>query len=96
MNTAERLMAALAKPAKSRAEGYMTRVEEYLPTLADDGARLAFLKNEKEKWLARYSAWTRRVDDGTATADDLKQTAFDYVETISAISDRLTAFEKQS
>lgn len=82
------IMAAARAPAQSRAARYMARVEDHLPTVED---RAAFLRRELDKWQERYTSWALRVDLGTATDDDLAVSAYDFLETITALDRRLHA-----
>lgn len=88
------IMKAAAAPAKSRTARYMARVEAHLPTLPDDTARRAFLKAQRERWANEYQAWALRIDNGTASDQDLSQTAFDYTETLASLGAALGKFEQ--
>ena len=90
MISLESIIASSRKPAQSRANHYMARVEEHLKGLPAS-EQLPFLKAELSKWMDRYSAWALRVDSGTASEHDLSQTAFDYTETLAALRGRINA-----
>ena len=93
MNIAAILETAKA-PALARTARYMARVDEHLLGFSTVGAKLAFLNAEHEKWIERYRAWALRVDDGTASEADLTQSAWDYTETLAALSIAIGRFEK--
>jgi hypothetical protein len=42
-------------PASSRADRFLSRIDQHLPTLAHAAARRAFLKQQIEAWQGRYS-----------------------------------------
>lgn len=66
---------------------YCARVDAHLPTLSDDAARRAFLKNEEQKWINRYSAFTSAVIAGAKVDPDLD--AADYLLTLAELRIRL-------
>lgn len=90
--TVKKILDVIAGPARSKAQEYMVRVDQHLETLADDAARVAFLRAQVERWQTLYSAWALRIDDGSASKDDLGCTAFDFVETITALGGKLNEF----
>jgi hypothetical protein len=77
-----------AKPATScRTTRYMARVTAHLPALRDDTARRDFISREIEKWEERYARFMQTEGDSLRRGDGPSQpTAFDFVETIAALS----------
>lgn len=76
-----------AQGEPDRTDRYMRRLEGHLESLAP-AARLIFLRNLKEWWIAEFERWATRVDNSTATATDLQCNAFDFRMTIDAVSKR--------
>lgn len=67
---------------------YLARLDAHLAAL-EAGARREFLRREVEKWLARYTDFSRRVERGQPV--DPAVHAADYVVTIAEIDARLAA-----
>lgn len=75
-----------APPADVTAR-YMARLEEHLAGVPPI-QRLATLAHLKTWWIEEFERWALRVDQGVATATDLKCNAFDFRMTIDAVSAR--------
>jgi len=87
------------KPA-DRATRFMARLDTYLPTLADDAARQAFLDRQIEGWEHRYvrfiategesepSRNTIAREDGRERPDADPPQAADFLLTITALAAR--------
>jgi hypothetical protein len=75
-----------------RTSRFIARVDAYLPTLADDAARRAFLDGQLEGWEQRYARFvaTQGASEFAADADDPPQAA-DFLLTISALAARRSA-----
>ncbi len=70
----------------SRTTRYMRRVEAHLPSLADDGARNAFVSREIERWELRYARFISTEGCSNRIGDGIDQpSAFDFTETIAAL-----------
>src|SRR5262245_59289069 len=69
-----------------RTRRFIARVDAYLPTLADDAARRAFLDGQLEGWEHRYArfAATQGASEFAASTGDPPQAA-DFLLTISAL-----------
>lgn len=65
-----------------RHERYAKRLDEHLPTLADDKARLAFLDDQHCGFRDRYREFLRTNGRGTTATD------FDYALTLAEIDIR--------
>ena len=85
-----------AKPERScsvdRTSRFIARVDAYLPTLADDAARRAFLDDQLEGWEHRYARFvaTQGVSEFVASAGNPPHAA-DFLLTISALAARRSA-----
>lgn len=73
--------------ATARCCRYAARLDAHLATLAAD-TRAGFLDRETAKWAENYREWAHRVDTGTASAQDLTYTAFDFTMTLAEIGKR--------
>jgi hypothetical protein len=78
------ILDAITKPAQSRTERYMARVESHLAGLPE-AERAPFIGGQIEAWRDRYASWAARIDAGTATPTDLKCDAYDFVFTLAAL-----------
>jgi hypothetical protein len=73
-------------PKSFRTARYMRRIHAYLPTLAHDTARRAFISAEIGKWEERYTRFIETEGESHRDSDASDQpTAFDFVETIAAL-----------
>jgi hypothetical protein len=70
---------------------YLARVDAHLPTLPDDGARVAFLNNEMSKWDARYENFGARVEAGAKVDPDVQ--AADFIVTIADLRTRANQYQ---
>jgi hypothetical protein len=75
-----------------RTSRFIARVDLYLPMLADDAARRAFLDGQLEGWEHRYARFvaTQGASEFAASAGDPPQAA-DFLLTISALAARRSA-----
>jgi hypothetical protein len=75
------------KPMTAHVRRYLRRVDAHLPALADDAARAAFLRHQRDVWVTRYEAFQGDVDSRRPTGGE---DACDYVETIAELDRRLS------
>lgn len=73
---------------------YLARVDAHLDTIQIASAREEFLERERDKWERRYADFARRVDARQPT--DPAVTAWDYVDTISELSIRISRCRAQA
>lgn len=81
------ILATAQKPARDRSARYAARLDAHLETLAADQRR-GFLDREEAKWGERYQGWAKAVDTGTASAQELTYSAYDFTLTIAEIGAR--------
>lgn len=74
-----------------RLQTYFARVDAALRERDDVRDRCDFLADLIEQWIARYEDFKARVDRGAPTPAGT--TAFDYLDTLSALDARLSAIE---
>ena len=76
-----------------RTRRFIARVDAYLPTLADDAARRAFLDGQLEGWEHRYARFvaTQGASEFAASAAGDPPQAADFLLTISALAARRSA-----
>ena len=85
-----------AKPgpcrSADRASRFIARVDAHLPTLADDGARRAFLERQLDGWEHRYARFiaTGGTSEFAASVGDPPHAA-DFLLTITALAARRLA-----
>lgn len=72
---------------------FCARVDAHLPTLPDDDARFAFLKDQEAQWIGRYTAFTSAVIAGGKVDPDIN--AADYVLTIAELRIRADQYERK-
>lgn len=72
----------------ARIEAYLARVDAELARRDPEG-RAEFLDRLTEQWIARYADFQARVGRGAPTPAGA--TAFDYVETIAGLDQRMPA-----
>ena len=77
---------------RDRTSKYMHRVEEHMAEMGPD-AKLEFLRAELEKWFKRYKAFQVSLFNGDPLTSDV--TAWDYAETMAAVSVRIGQLERQ-
>jgi hypothetical protein len=88
-----------AKPERrcsvDRTRRFIARVDAYLPTLADDAARCAFLDGQLAGWEHRYARFvaTQGASEFAANAGDPPQAA-DFLLTLSALAARRRALRR--
>jgi hypothetical protein len=80
-----------------RTHRFIARVDAYLPTLADDAERRAFLDGQLEGWEHRYARFvaTQGASEFAASAGDPPHAA-DFLLTISALATRRRALRRDS
>jgi hypothetical protein len=70
---------------------YLTRVDTHLPALPGDAERAAFLAAEHAKWINRFETFAAKVDAGLPI--DTRVSAFDFHETMAALSQRAAVIQ---
>jgi hypothetical protein len=85
------------KTATDRATRFLARLDEHLPTLADDGARRAFLDRQLAGWECRYARFiaTEGGSEPVANSADPPQAA-DFLLTIAGIAQRQGAYARDA
>ena len=85
------------KTATDRATRFLARLDEHLPTLADDAARRAFLDRQLEGWECRYARFiaTEGASEPAADSADPPQAA-DFLLTIAGLAQRQGAYARDA
>lgn len=90
-----------AKPERrcnvDRTRRFIARVDAYLPTLADDAARCAFLDGQLEGWEHRYACFiaTEGASEFASNRADPPQAA-DFLLTIIGLAARRSALGRDA
>src|SRR5215472_691213 len=81
----------------NRATRFMARVDAYLPTLADDGKRRAFLDRQLDGWEQRYACFiaTDGASEFASNRADPPQ-ATDFLLTIIGLAARRSALGRDA
>lgn len=88
-----RLIAILETAAnRGRTERYMARIDDHIADLSKSET-LAFLQTELNKWFERYKRFQIEVFSDRAMTTTA--TAWDYAETIGALSAKIGRLERQ-
>ncbi len=82
-----------AASKRGRDERFLARLDMHLATLANNGARAAFIKGQLEAWQRRYARFiaTQGASETVTDAADPPQAA-DFLLTIAALAARCKAF----
>jgi aminoglycoside phosphotransferase (APT) family kinase protein len=82
---------------QDRVHRFIARVDSHLPTLADDGARRAFLDRQLEGWERRYARFiaTEGQSEPVAAPGD-PPLAADFLLTITGLAARRVALDEHA
>jgi hypothetical protein len=80
-----------------RAARYLTRVDNYLESLADDSDRLLFLTEQFNGWEQSFLRFQNLAQDGTLdlSNDPNPITGADFTLTLTGLQQRITKIEQQ-
>lgn len=77
----------------TRTARYIARLDAHLPMLADDDARRAFLRFQRDVWVERYETFMGDVDSQRPTGGECVD---DYIETIAELNRRIAEHERRA